>query len=473
MPKRCDKPATAAMIKGGYRFCDEHPPTDTTGSEPAEGPCDYPRDGLGAARHPREEAAADEGPTVYRIPAQNLAQLRGRVEWLNKRAAKLGVPALTLSEGEPYTVERRLPTIPGGEVRTVSERYTDCTLTGEPIGLPGWTFKGTVEHTPAGNLLRAAPDQEIPKTYRDASPLCEHCGTDRQRAHTFIVAHEDGTTKQIGRQCTRDYLGHTDPDKLVGWLQYVTDLEGDEPGLWDGVRYAPRYTPREIVTHAAAWVRLAGFRPSAHNDSTAGLVGITLGNNRTSYEQERIDRLGWDWLTDEDRAEADRLLAWIADNPEDSGYINNLRVAAALEYADPRKHLGLLASLPKAAQNAEQRAREQAERDARKAEREAEAAARPPVPLGAVEVHGEIVNLSTRENDFGVRTVCTVRDRAGWAVWGTLPSALSGARVGSLVRFTCTVDAASDDDPSFGFYKRPRKAIEDAGTDANEDGASA
>jgi hypothetical protein len=46
---------------------------------------------------------------------------------------------------------------------------------------------------------------------------------------------------------------------------------------------------------------------------------------------------------------------------------------------------------------------------------------------------------------------------AGWAVWGTIPSAISQVEIGDRVSLVATVEASADD-KTFGFYKRPAKA---------------
>lgn len=50
-----------------------------------------------------------------------------------------------------------------------------------------------------------------------------------------------------------------------------------------------------------------------------------------------------------------------------------------------------------------------------------------------------------------------VRDDRGFIVWGTVPSAFDHELVGSKVKFSATVEA-SNDDPSFGFFKRSTQA---------------
>jgi hypothetical protein len=42
-------------------------------------------------------------------------------------------------------------------------------------------------------------------------------------------------------------------------------------------------------------------------------------------------------------------------------------------------------------------------------------------------------------------------------VWGTVPASIDNVQRGALVEFTATVQV-SDNDPKFGFFKRPSKA---------------
>lgn len=96
-----------------------------------------------------------------------------------------------------------------------------------------------------------------------------------------------------------------------------------------------------------------------------------------------------------------------------------------------------------------------------------------PVPTGkGVELEGEVVSLKWRDNQWGGSLKMIVKLPNGSRVWGTCPSALEEALAeaegrdnfieleyagGARVRFVANVEAA-DDDPSFGFFKRPRSA---------------
>ena len=78
---------------------------------------------------------------------------------------------------------------------------------------------------------------------------------------------------------------------------------------------------------------------------------------------------------------------------------------------------------------------------------------------GRITVTGEILSRRYVDNPtgYGAGSIkVRIRDERGFTVYGTLPAPIDEAQVGDQVTFTATV-TASDDDPTFGFYKRPTK----------------
>lgn len=93
---------------------------------------------------------------------------------------------------------------------------------------------------------------------------------------------------------------------------------------------------------------------------------------------------------------------------------------------------------------------------AREAEAQAKVDAGIKVPTGRVEITGTVTTTKWVDNGFGGSLKMRVESPEGWAVWGTVPSALDVEK-GDTVTFTATVEP-SRDDQTFGFYKRPAKA---------------
>lgn len=92
------------------------------------------------------------------------------------------------------------------------------------------------------------------------------------------------------------------------------------------------------------------------------------------------------------------------------------------------------------------------------AQRRAEAEAADPIPAfdGRVQIEGEVVSVKGADTHFGYTMKMVVKADAGWKVYGTVPASIEVNR-GDRVRFEAKV-TVSDDDPKFGFFKRPTKA---------------
>ena len=80
-------------------------------------------------------------------------------------------------------------------------------------------------------------------------------------------------------------------------------------------------------------------------------------------------------------------------------------------------------------------------------------------PEGRVQIEGEVIKLKDYDGYMPGSTVTkmTVKNPAGWLVWGSVPSDIWDVEKGDHVRFTATV-TPSGDDPLFGKFKRPVKA---------------
>ncbi len=90
------------------------------------------------------------------------------------------------------------------------------------------------------------------------------------------------------------------------------------------------------------------------------------------------------------------------------------------------------------------------------AARAAEKAAAAPCPTGRVVVTGTVLKAEERDTDFGRVVKLLVKDDSGFMVWGTRP-AHTGVDRGDRLTFSAAVEP-SQNDPKFGFYKRPTQA---------------
>lgn len=201
-------------------------------------------------------------------------------------------------------------------------------------------------------------------------------------------------------------------------------------------------------------------------DGTGGEHTRTASQQADAARRERRRRREQDRAAAEHaaglaQAEADleaRRTAWTAANPEAAAALPDLPGDFGVSLREQLRETGTLTENQAAA----------AVRVA--AEVKADAAASSPVPTDKprLVVTGEVVKLRWVDNAYGGSEKMIVRDDRGFRVWGSVPAKLNEDADGMLsvetmleegmrVTFTAAV-VPSEDDASFGFFKRPTKA---------------
>jgi len=301
--------------------------------------------------------ATDDTRWTFNIPECNIGAVRAKVAKLQRRAAKLGVPVPTVTEGEPADI-----TLRDEMGRKFIQRYIPCAVTQDaPVKFGGWSFVGTIDHgtDDAGNslnVIRSVPHftGALPKSYRTDAPTCDHCRTIRRRNETFVVRHEDGELRRVGRQCIRDYLGGQEGKDILAsatWMRtFQAAFEDSERngysfggGIW-------RIGVLDALTWTAVAIRAIGWtsRTKAREDQDAGEAtadtawdAATLACGlRKPARDERLPE-----LHAVDAQDAEAALAWARDiDPDtDSDYLHNLRVVLSRSSVSA-KEMGLAAS---------------------------------------------------------------------------------------------------------------------------------
>ena len=147
-----------------------------------------PRTEIEVAPRPTTE----NGDPIYRVPEQNLEALTARIAKLNKRAAKLKMEPLVLSQiGEEFITRTKWIEVEFGPNKKVEYqiRIFLVTVTGKCPRVNGWAMAATIAHDEAGNILRTVPGFEttLPVIYRTAGTICDHCSTNRIRKDTYVL----------------------------------------------------------------------------------------------------------------------------------------------------------------------------------------------------------------------------------------------------------------------------------------------
>ena len=389
-----------------------------------------------------------------------ISKLQDTIEKLNRRAAKLGVEPIALEIGPRETIY----TLKGKETGNRGDfpelaqdvethQRAAVTLDGTPPRLNGWTFAAAVDHVDGTvNRFPGAAHEINLEEFRGAAGTCDHCNTERRRHETFVVAHEDGRTARVGRNCLKDFLGHQDPARLLGWMDYwnraLDALEEAEEGSFDGggsylleLWHFLAYVVEAIESHG--WLS----RGAAWENRDISTADIALGN-----------------MTDKDApaptlahvARANKALAWARELTEDdvagNDYLFNLRAICALD-GIKFKRAGLAASVIVTAE------REGAKAERKRKEAETNWLA---VEEGRYEITGLVLVEKSQFSDYGETfkmLVLVEKPEGSFKVWGSVPKALwmEGGLTGRQVTFTAAFEAHATD-KGFGFYKRPTKA---------------
>jgi hypothetical protein len=297
------------------------------------------------------------GGKVFLVPVRNLDYLSKEIERINKRAAKLEVAPITLTETEREVVEyeRRDD---DGELVTAYYEQVYVILTGETPRVAGFEFVATLEHDDAGTIIRRVPTfegEEFDLTpYRDAKPEhCDHCGLDRRRKDTYIVRNaESGETKQVGRQCLKDFIGAHNPEKYARIAEYLRDffeaLEGGYGGDFGGGGGSgpSLYSILDVLAITSKTIREYGWvaksKAQPGQSPTADWVDRYLTSRTKDNDLKRCTP------EPEDDEKAKLVLDWARSDEfvEKAGtndYLWNLGVSCASDYI-PLRRLGLVCS---------------------------------------------------------------------------------------------------------------------------------
>lgn len=147
--------------------------------------------------------------TTYLIPVEAKDAFIKVFNRAVKKAVKLGVEPMT------YTIGNAVQTEIVVRGRRTGRYVTDLpvTIVGTNPSLNGWKLTAVISplKTDSGEVLpmvTVVPGETVSDSRNTTDPLkCDHCGLRRDRLETFVVLHEDGTERQVGKNCLADFLG--------------------------------------------------------------------------------------------------------------------------------------------------------------------------------------------------------------------------------------------------------------------------
>ena len=294
---------------------------------------------------------------TFRIPFDALDGLKDRIAEANKKAARLDVEPLTLTIGETDTVDKFVGGFPTGEVLV----FVNGTITGTTPRLNGWAFIASLELFEDTAIIRSIPGEECPPEHRNRGNICDHCGHNRRRTVTYVVRHDDGTTKTVGRNCLKDFMGQSrhNPESIALMFRYITELlesldEGEDYGggsSGGGTAYDLKGTLAltSAVISAYGWVsKTMVDEGKAYGDTTANLVRSYLTAQPKKYkgDAELVAKVDAAKDAKRDTTDAEAAIAWLTDDSMEvsSDYIQSVQAIAKRGWV-ANKHMGFACSI--------------------------------------------------------------------------------------------------------------------------------
>jgi hypothetical protein len=363
------------------------------------------------------------------IPAQNIFRLENKIQKFNRKGANFSYQ---------LTGESKLIDDPRGWSddylvhNGMKLEVVEVALTGKFQPIEGWRFTAAIEHDKEGNIVNG--EEGSAAKYSHAAPTCEHCKTNRYRRHTFIVTHEDGTERQIGKSCLLAYFGKATAESLISDAKFLDALSCflEDDDLFKAARGEQYYLTESFVNAAIYSVEESGFRKN-HEGTLENPSTADDATNRYTDVPAEI------------HPELQAVLEFGRNMTGESNYAVNMRTALNKTEIKAREK-GLVASLVTVYQKA-------------KAAESAEQREVSPVPVtnDRIRIKGDLLSKKEVWNEYTCATKAIIWDERGFKVYGTLPSAILDAEIGSVVEFDAKVRVAPDDE-NFGFYSRPTKA---------------
>ena len=164
---------------------------------------------------------------VYNIPAARFDWFKAQLDTLGRKAKKLNGERLFCTAVGFHKEEDKQSKWFGQKIMEV---FVACP---EPK-LADWEFVARIDHAhDVGNIIRTTGLRALPEQYRDAGPVCDHCGHNRRRRDTFVVYHEDKGFQQVGSSCLKDFLGHGDADRIAKLAELLSNIHAFVGGSYE------------------------------------------------------------------------------------------------------------------------------------------------------------------------------------------------------------------------------------------------
>lgn len=341
---------------------------------------------------------------TYTIPMAAKEEVEKAMTRLMKKADRYG-KFIRVESSEPYAKERNIYDVDEfgiqHKVDTELVEVLDITIESETVIKDGYTVLARIEHLEGGNVVNTFTEDSKPE-WSTILPRCQHCGGNHGQKVTFIVRHDDGTEKQVGKTCLKDYCG-IDPQR-IGIFNEIQDIlltDCFESYDFESKPVQIAHDTMKVLAFAIRVQKKQGYVKSEERGSNKDEVAKLVAEHQQP--------------TDEEMEKAEAIKKTVCELDRDTAFRNLLdNVKTLLECGYCKEsHFGYIAYAPVAYE----RYIEKVEKERKIAsERESDAANSQYVGEigGRVEIEvSEMKLLTSWENYYGTTYLYKIRDKTG------------------------------------------------------------
>lgn len=296
---------------------------------------------------------------IFTIYANRLEEVSKKLEKLQNKAKKYGKKLnFSIGEEHPATIairdiDRITQTIYTKETCVVAAVDIDVDFD-TLIRLDNWRVVAQIDHGDNGNVINLIDSQEqINAIWYDLKPFCEHCNTNRRRNITFIVKHENGIYKQVGKSCLMDYTGIS--PALVAMAAEIKDIcidsDNEREFYNSDINNIKMFSIRDILAASVESIEKYGYIKADYPNSTKLNVLEMLHKQTETSEKSKKD--------------AENIINWLKNLDASVGIERDCKSLICGEYARI-KHIGKLAYMPIGYRKALEQKQKEIEQSARK-----------------------------------------------------------------------------------------------------------
>lgn len=289
----------------------------------------------------------------YSIPSPNVYGLNKKVEKLNRRAVKLGLPEVGIEECFNYTYK-------------YSDSFTDMPIyqkytvfkavTTHKISMGNWSLIARIDREEGGAIISQVPhnvthySRAAIKRARAMPGLCDHCNKLRSRRKTFIVRdNSTNSYKQVGASCLKDFIGEDSAGKILSFNTMIKQVCTNVENYPSGAYGAAYIKVADVVNLAHIVSSFYGYVSKAKSESYGGVTTAQRVSEYlfTTRKDPKLEKALLEGITlDFNTNNAIKWAASISDaEVELNEYLGNLRTIARSGIVSARQ-FGYTVSIP-------------------------------------------------------------------------------------------------------------------------------